>query len=231
MGTATLTPPEIHAYYNRIHLPQKHRHERGAVSRVVARDAETPVGTSSATSTSTASATNPALSLLTALQTHHKAHIPFENLSLHYSATRGISIEPEDLKRKILGLGETGSAEEGGSIEGVAGSEGRGGAGAGGAKGRGGYCMENNALFGLLLRSLGFRVYPVGGRVSSAMAMVEGEGGGEEGGGGWSYSGWYVLLFFWLWFVIWRVLRSGMDVVLGGSNCVFYRVLTRSLLH
>ncbi|KAJ5472788.1 hypothetical protein N7530_006789 [Penicillium desertorum] len=34
---------------------------------------------------------------------------------------------------------------------------------------RGGYCMENNTLFGTVLRSLGYNTTSVGGRVNKAV--------------------------------------------------------------
>ncbi|PVI00341.1 arylamine N-acetyltransferase 1 [Periconia macrospinosa] len=85
---------------------------------------------------------------LTTLLTHHLATIPFENLSLHYSPHRQISLHRDALFQKIVGDG----------------------------KGRGGYCMENNALFGLLLKGLGFVVYEAGARVWNPSAEGEGEG-------------------------------------------------------
>ncbi|KAH7083198.1 arylamine N-acetyltransferase 1 [Paraphoma chrysanthemicola] len=78
-----------------------------------------------------------ALAYLALLQKHHLAEIPFENLSLHYSTHRQISIHPEELFRKIIGDNN----------------------------GRGGYCMENNCLFGTFLYSLGFTIYSGGARV------------------------------------------------------------------
>ena len=76
------------------------------------------------------------LSYLGLLQRHHLTNVPFENLSLHYSPSRHISLHPEAIFRKI--------------VEG---------------NGRGGYCMELNSLFGSLLRSLGYKVYSTGARV------------------------------------------------------------------
>lgn len=81
-----------------------------------------------------------ALTYLTLLQKHHLAEIPFENLTLHYSAHHSINIHPEALFTKVIGDNN----------------------------GRGGYCMENNALFGTLLHSLGFNLYSAGGRVNVA---------------------------------------------------------------
>lgn len=77
------------------------------------------------------------LDYLALLQKLHLATIPFENLNLHYSAHGTVSVHPDQLFNKIVGDN----------------------------KGRGGYCMENNCLFGMLLKSLGFTQYPGGGRV------------------------------------------------------------------
>lgn len=80
-----------------------------------------------------------ALNYLALLQKHQLAAIPFENLTLHYSAHHQVSIHPEELFRKIIADNN----------------------------GRGGYCMENNCLLGTLLYSLGFTIYSGGARVFS----------------------------------------------------------------
>ncbi|USP81401.1 arylamine N-acetyltransferase 1 [Curvularia clavata] len=85
-----------------------------------------------------------ALGYLARLQTLHLAEIPFENISLHYSTHHSVSVHPHQLFKKIIADNN----------------------------GRGGYCMENNALFGTLLRSLGFTVYPGGGRVFTGTAWT-----------------------------------------------------------
>jgi arylamine N-acetyltransferase len=77
------------------------------------------------------------LKYLTLLQKLHLATIPFENINLHYSTHHSVSVHPEELFRKVIGDDN----------------------------GRGGYCMENNRLFGTLLNSLGFTLYSGGGRV------------------------------------------------------------------
>lgn len=71
------------------------------------------------------------------LQIHTLSHIPFENLSIHYSPYHAVSLDPEVLFQKIVGN----------------------------ARGRGGYCMENNCFLGTVLRSLGFTIYSAGARV------------------------------------------------------------------
>lgn len=78
-----------------------------------------------------------ALDYLALLQKLHLAEIPFENLEIHYSPHRQISIHTEALFDKIIGSNN----------------------------GRGGYCMENNALFGTLLYSLHYTLYSAAGRV------------------------------------------------------------------
>lgn len=79
------------------------------------------------------------LELLTALQRYQLAHVPFENLALHYSPHRTISLDASDLYEKIVG------------------------------RRRGGYCMENNCFFGAVLRGMGFRVCSAGARISHAV--------------------------------------------------------------
>ncbi|KAK3385664.1 acetyltransferase-like protein [Podospora didyma] len=74
------------------------------------------------------------------------ARVPFESVSLHYSPTHLLSLDPEDLFHKIVG------------------------------RNMGGYCMENNTFFGTILRSLGFNVTNTGGRVSHATAGRPGPG-------------------------------------------------------
>ncbi|KAK3291186.1 arylamine N-acetyltransferase 1 [Chaetomium fimeti] len=76
------------------------------------------------------------LGCLTSIQHHHMARVPFESLSLHYSRHRLLSLHPEDLFGKVVD------------------------------RGRGGYCMEVNTLFAVVLRSLAFTLYSVGGRVN-----------------------------------------------------------------
>jgi arylamine N-acetyltransferase len=72
---------------------------------------------------------------LSELQKYHLATVPFENLTLHYSKHHLLSLDPQDLFRKVVG------------------------------RRMGGYCMEINAFFGIVLRSLGFTVFSTGGRV------------------------------------------------------------------
>lgn len=75
------------------------------------------------------------LETLTLIQQFHLARVPFDSVALHYSPTRILSLDPEDLFQKIV------------------------------VNSRGGYCMEVNTLFGAVLRSMGYTVVSVGGRV------------------------------------------------------------------
>lgn len=75
------------------------------------------------------------LRFLTELQRHHLARVSFDSIALHYSPHRLLSLDAEDLFQKIV------------------------------LNGRGGYCMEVNAFFAAVLRSIGFSVYSAGGRV------------------------------------------------------------------
>jgi len=77
-----------------------------------------------------------ALELLRSLQRYHQVRVPFENLTLHYSRHRTLSLDLDDLFEKIV------------------------------VHSRGGYCMEVNAFFGAVLKSLGFCVFSCGGRVN-----------------------------------------------------------------
>lgn len=80
------------------------------------------------------------LPLLQALTRHHTCSVPFENLELHYSTHKTVSLDPADLYTKFV------------------------------HRRRGGRCMENNTFFATVLRSLGFDVRNCGGRVSRAMS-------------------------------------------------------------
>lgn len=86
------------------------------------------------------------LAILTTLQQHQLTHVPFENLSLHYSPHRTISLDVSDLYGKIV------------------------------ERRRGGYCMENNCFFAAVLRGLNFTVYSGGGRVSNSAQGRAGSG-------------------------------------------------------
>ena len=91
-------------------------------------------------------ASDPPLNLdfLSTLHTYHLSRIPYENLSLHYSPSRSISLDPQVLYKKIVGE----------------------------ARGRGGYCLENSIFFNHILRGLGFKAYPVGAKIRPRVGSV-----------------------------------------------------------
>jgi arylamine N-acetyltransferase len=97
-----------------------------------------------------------ALDFLTELVMRQLAKVPFESLTLHYSKHHLLSLEPEDLFEKVV------------------------------TRNMGGYCMENNTFFGVVLRSLGFKLISTGARVN---IPTRGRSGGD-------YSGWQVLLAY-----------------------------------
>ncbi|ORX97020.1 hypothetical protein BCR34DRAFT_548914 [Clohesyomyces aquaticus] len=77
------------------------------------------------------------LAFLNALHVHTISTIPYENLTLHYSSARQISLHPQRLFQKIVRDG----------------------------RGRGGYCMEISIMFNHILRGLGFEAYTAGVRI------------------------------------------------------------------
>ena len=83
------------------------------------------------------------------LMARHLQVCPFENLSLHYSSRRIIDLESEVLFDKFVNHR------------------------------RAGYCMEQNRVFSTVLRSLGYDVYTVGGRVLSGLKPGEVRGFGH----------------------------------------------------
>ncbi|KAI4674775.1 uncharacterized protein J4E84_010381 [Alternaria hordeiaustralica] len=113
---------ELYSYFQRIRLPQKYL--------------DTPLLSDNTLATTK----QHGLPFLQALTIHHTSHIPFENLELHYSTHKTITLNPQALYTKIV------------------------------TQRRGGRCMENNTFFGTVLRSLGFHVRNCGGRVSRAMS-------------------------------------------------------------
>ena len=135
---------QIHRFYDRISLPQKHRHDPGPSTNNIHNDKDA------------------SLALLSALQRHFLASVPFENLDLHYSPHHSISLDPAHLFDKIV-LGADSHGHN---------------------RGRGGYCMENNQLLNTVLASLGFDVVSVGARVNAAVGNPSAPA--DES----SYSGW-----------------------------------------
>ncbi|PKY02624.1 putative N-acetyltransferase family protein [Aspergillus campestris IBT 28561] len=84
------------------------------------------------------------LTTLTTLQRKHLAAIPWGNSALHYSQHRSVSTHPAAVFDKLV------------------------------VRRHDGYCMENTNLFYGVLCSLGYQVYPTGGRVCTVVT-----GGGE----------------------------------------------------
>lgn len=80
------------------------------------------------------------LPFLEALVRYHACAITFDNLLLHYSASKAVSLDPAALFDRIV------------------------------RRRRGGRCMEQNCLLATVLRSLGYEVRNGGGRVARAMS-------------------------------------------------------------
>lgn len=93
------------------------------------------------------------LGTLGKLQLWQLAAIPFGNIILHYSSHHKISLDPETLFDKIV------------------------------TRQLGGYCMENNAFFATVLRSLGYQLYTTGARISNQLDPTA----HPEGYSGWSH--------------------------------------------
>jgi N-acetyltransferase len=100
------------------------------------------------------------LDFLKKLMKRQLATVPFENLSLHYSTHKTVTLDPQKVFQKIVGS-NCGKGEGG----------------------RGGYCMENNVFFGTVLRSLGYEVYSVGAKVSEQVSTGAAQSKGK-------FSGW-----------------------------------------
>ncbi|KAL2069514.1 hypothetical protein VTL71DRAFT_14193 [Oculimacula yallundae] len=116
------TEAELLDYFKRIKLPQKY------LDSTVLKDP------------SQLRTQEHGLPFLQALTRHHVCTIPFDNLVLHYSTHKTVSLSPSALYTKFVYLG------------------------------LGGRCMENNTFFGTVLRSLGYEVRNCAGRVSRAMS-------------------------------------------------------------
>jgi arylamine N-acetyltransferase len=118
------------------------------------------------------------LATLSKIQLWQLAAIPFGNLVLHYSPHHIISLDTETLFTKIVG------------------------------RRMGGYCMENNTFFATVLRSLGYKLYTTGARVSWALDEDHKDPGG--------YSGWSHMLII----VIVDGRKYMVDVGFGSSGAV-----------
>lgn len=113
----TYTADQLKQYFTYIDLPTPFHHTADSVQKLDAQEL---------------------LKFVATLIRHQLCKIPFENLDLHYSPVKGISLNHVFLFGKVV----TRNA------------------------GRGGYCMQNNSFFGTILRSLGFSVMSTGARVS-----------------------------------------------------------------
>lgn len=113
---------DLRSYFTRIELPQQH--------------IDSPI----LTDATKADTKEHGLPFLHALTRHHTCNVPFENLELHYSAHKTISLDPAHLYKKFV------------------------------HQRRGGRCMENNTFFATVLRSLGFDVRNCAGRVARSMS-------------------------------------------------------------
>ncbi|KAL8806559.1 MAG: hypothetical protein Q9223_003322 [Gallowayella weberi] len=126
---------------------------------------------------------------LTILQRAHLTTFPFENLSLHYSPTHTVSLDVDALYKKFMRDN----------------------------RGRGGYCMENNALFGTMLRTRKYDVTSVGARVCDSV-----NGGDGKGFTGWSHMVNIVTL---------QGTKYMVDVGFGGNGPTSPLPLEDSLVH
>ncbi|BCS02207.1 arylamine N-acetyltransferase family protein [Aspergillus luchuensis] len=113
---------ELRDYFECIKLPQKY------LDSIVLKDA------------TEARTKEHGLPLLEALTRYHACNVPFDNLVLHYSTHKIVTLDLEELYTKIV------------------------------RRRLGGRCMENNTFFGTVLRSLGYEVRNCGGRVARAMS-------------------------------------------------------------
>ncbi|KAJ6086361.1 N-acetyltransferase family protein [Penicillium sp. IBT 16267x] len=119
------SPEQLDQYFARVNLPRRYRESSIPQSGIHIHN-------------------EASLDFLKVLQRYQVAAVPFENLNLHYSVHRHISIDVEKLFDKIV---DTKSE-------------------------RGGYCMEINTFFGTVLRSLGYNVMSVGCRVNEAAQPI-----------------------------------------------------------
>ncbi len=79
------------------------------------------------------------IATLTTLQRYHLGKIPWGDVGLHYSTTKFLSLDSQDIFEKIV------------------------------VQKLGGYCMEVNTFYSVVLRSLGVKLYVTGGRISNSI--------------------------------------------------------------
>ena len=117
----TYSKSQVKAYIEFIDLPEPHRSSPLLDNARLAQDEHY------------------ALPFLTTLMRFHTAKIPFENLTLHYSRHRDVTLEPDELYERLISSGSR----------------------------RGGHCLQLNCFFGTMLRSIGFEVVSSAARVNS----------------------------------------------------------------
>lgn len=106
--TSPYTPSQLSAYLSQIGLPKKYWPSSNPTRN---------------------------LQMLTALHTHAISTHPYENLSLHYTPSISVSLNPQDIYRKFM------------------------------SNGRGGYCFEHGIFFNHILRAMGFSAHMAGVRI------------------------------------------------------------------
>lgn len=112
---ASLSPEKAEAYLNRISLPE--------TAKALLR--EGPNGSR-------------ALEAVAALQQHHMAAVPFDNLDLHYSSHKTLPQQADTVFETVV------------------------------SRRKGGTCPQVHQLFCQLLRSFGFQAYCTGSRLNAA---------------------------------------------------------------
>lgn len=141
----------------------------------------------------------PTLETLELLVTHHLSTIPFENLSIHYRSSSSCCAAPSEPKASPIDVSPGAALEKlvprsaypvslNGDLH--CGKDARNGVKENGVRpplpesvSRGGYCMEVNTVFSTVLRTLGYKLWTIGGRASRALVT-----GGKDKSG--EFSGW-----------------------------------------
>jgi len=95
------------------------------------------------------------LATLSTLQRYHLNSIPWGDVALHYSTAKTVSLDSEDIFQKLV------------------------------VRRHGGYCMETNALYSTILRSLGMKLYTTGSRISNIIDASRSQD--VEGFNGWEH--------------------------------------------
>ncbi|OAA47154.1 N-hydroxyarylamine O-acetyltransferase [Metarhizium rileyi] len=159
------TNEQLQTYFSRIRLPQEYL--------------ESPV----LSDPSLALGREHGLPLLCGLTRYHACNVPFENIELHYSEHKTISLDMGHLYDRF-------------ALDGP-------------RYGRGGRCMENNGFFGTVLRSLGYDVRNCAARVSR---MIHPDRQTREKQGS-TYGGWNHMLNLVRLDGQWHVVDVGMGAM------------------